>query len=66
MAVGPGRYDDLATYVRVKSKAAAVVVIVARGDRGDGFSVQCGGIHIASALPAMLRMIADGIEKDLD
>lgn len=40
MALGPGKYDDLCTYVRVESGAVMALVIVVGGNRGDGFSVQ--------------------------
>lgn len=43
MPAGPGKYDDLATYVRENSNAKGVVVIVLGGDRGSGFSVQMMG-----------------------
>lgn len=38
MALGPGKYDDLCTYVREKAKAEGAIVIVYGGERGQGFS----------------------------
>ncbi len=68
MAQGPGKYDDLTTYVREKSGAEAVVVIVLGGKKGHGFSVQaCGqgaAAEIHATLSARLRAIADEIDKD--
>lgn len=62
MAVGPGKYDDLATYVRQASKATAVVVAVIDGDKGSGFSVQVEG-PLAPNLARLLRVMADEIER---
>jgi len=63
MAKGPGKYDDLATYVMEETDADVVLVVVLNGSRGSGFSVQAlaGGTLL---LPALLRMIADNIERD--
>lgn len=63
MAAGPGKYDRLATDVRTKAEAKAVVVIVVGGNKGSGFSVQAT-VETVLALPALLRTIADGIEED--
>jgi hypothetical protein len=62
VAIGPGKYDDLATYVREKARASAVVVIVVEGVKGSGFSVQAQA-DVALALPVLLRRIADDIEE---
>jgi predicted ATP-grasp superfamily ATP-dependent carboligase len=40
MALGPGKYDDVATIVRELTDAAAVIVLVIEGNQGSGFSVQ--------------------------
>jgi hypothetical protein len=61
MALGPGRYDELATYVREQAQARAVVVIIIGGDKGGGFSVQAEA-GLVLPLPALLRSIADRIE----
>ncbi len=65
MAIGPGKYDNLATIVRERSGAQAVIVAVFNGDKGSGFSVQVqptvdlGPLRIAE----VLRAIADEIDK---
>jgi hypothetical protein len=64
MAIGPGKYDHLASFVRKWATAKAVVLIVVDGDKGSGFSVQAHG-DIASSLPVLLRRIADDIEEGL-
>lgn len=64
MARGPGRYDDLATLVRERAAAAGVVVIVLQGRYGEGFSVQTLDPTLVSALPNVLRNVADQIEAD--
>jgi hypothetical protein len=64
MAAGPGKYDDMATYVREQSHAAGVIVIVIGGDKGEGFAVQAD-LPTTLALPQMLRHMANQIEQDL-
>lgn len=70
MAEGPGKYDYLATYVRMKAMAEGVVVIVGGGLHGDGFSVQVTGATLErqiarhDQLVHVLRAVADQIEAD--
>ncbi len=64
MALGPGKYDDLATLVRDGAKAEGVIVIVLGGSKGSGFSVQAPDVVMAQ-LPELLRTMADNIERDL-
>ena len=64
MALGPGKYDDLATLVRDGTNAEGVIVIVIGGSKGGGFSVQATG-EVTAMLPALLRKLADDIERDL-
>jgi hypothetical protein len=64
MALGPGKYDHLATEARRAAKAAGVVVIVFDGEYGNGFSVQATG-PMTLALPGVLRGVADQMEADL-
>ena len=40
MPIGPGKYDDLCTYVREKAHAQMAIVIIVGGDKGEGFSCQ--------------------------
>lgn len=67
MPQGPGKYDDLATHVRVSTNAAAVVVIVFDGNKGSGFSMQAetDSPDVYAATCATLRAIADQIQKDM-
>lgn len=62
---GPGKYDDLCTYVREKSDALAVIVLIIGGRLGNGFSVQATH-NIEAELPGMLRATAKSIEEDLN
>jgi hypothetical protein len=64
MAAGPGKYDHLATMVREQAHAAGVIVIVIGGDKGEGFAMQAD-LRTTLKLPAILRVIADQIEKDV-
>ena len=61
MPLGPGKYDDLCTYVRSQAHAAGVLVIILGGDKGDGFSAHLEP-QIYSQMPAFLRDTADQIE----
>jgi hypothetical protein len=63
MAIGPGKYDDLATLVLNRAKAGGVIVMVFDGQHGNGFSVQAPA-EIIVRLPELLRTVADSIERD--
>jgi hypothetical protein len=63
MTTGPGKYNELCTYVREKAEALGVVVLIFEGNQGNGFSVQAPP-SLAGALPAMLRDMANQIEAD--
>lgn len=64
MAIGEGKYDELATLARERSGARGVVVIVIDGAQGHGFSVQAPP-GLTLMLPALLRAIADQIDADV-
>ena len=63
MPVGPGKYDDLCTYVREKSNAAGAIVLIIGGDKGQGFSVQVANPLIIAKLPEMLETMAREIRQ---
>jgi len=63
MALGPGRYDDLCTYVRDQAKADGAIVIVLGGHKGSGFSMQ-GDLALMRRLPDMLEKLAATIRAD--
>lgn len=62
--IGPGKYNKETTELRLKLKAKAIFVAVIDGEQGHGFSLQSEPGYTA-ALPAVLRKIAETIEKDL-
>ena len=66
MAVGAGKYDDLATLVREKANATGVVVVVLGGDQGNGFSVQIeeGAIDV-EGLARLLEHMAKQMRADV-
>jgi len=64
MALGPGKYDPLATYVRESTHARGVVLLVVGGSHGSGFSVQ-GDQAVQMSLPDMLERMAASIRADL-
>lgn len=64
MAQGPGKYDDLCTYVREKAQAQAAIVIVLHGIHGDGFSAQAP-LDFSLTIPRLLREVADEMDKDV-
>jgi hypothetical protein len=64
--IGPGKYDNLATYCREQAQAEGVIVIVVRGNKGQGFSIQTVDPRLNLMLPAMLRILADSIQRDLN
>jgi hypothetical protein len=61
MSLGPGRYNEVATYVRKRVNAKGVVLIIMEGDKGEGFEVQAP-LPIVLGLPKLLREVADQIE----
>jgi hypothetical protein len=63
MALGPGKYDDLCTYVRQQAKAGGACVMVFNGEKGWGFSVQCPPEALLD-LSGVLRHISDTIRAD--
>jgi len=63
MAIGPGKYDDLATYVREKTGAHSVIVVVIGGNKGEGFAMQTDDVVIMMKTPEILRALADEIEN---
>lgn len=63
MALGPGKYDDLCTYVREQAKADGALVIIINGERGIGFSCQADG-PTTLMLPDLLESVARQIRKD--
>jgi UDP-N-acetylglucosamine:LPS N-acetylglucosamine transferase len=51
--------------VREETEAKGVILIVFGGSLGSGFSVQAPP-DVTAALPAILRRVADQIERDND
>ena len=64
MALGPGKYDDLCTKARLAAKAEGTLLIVFGGNKGSGFSAQIP-FELLVGVPAILRTVADEIEKSL-
>lgn len=71
MARGPGKYDAEATKLREETNAVAVMVLIVKGDKGSGFSVQtqaldeAHGEELTLTLADMLRNVADQMTKDV-
>jgi hypothetical protein len=62
--IGPGKYDDIATDVRERTKAKGVIVIVFDGDRGTGFSMQAD-LVTTLVVPDILDSVAMQIRRDV-
>lgn len=62
--MGPVKYDAVTTALRETTGALGVITIVIEGNQGSGFSVQAPA-SVTLALPALLRHVADGVERDL-
>lgn len=72
MPNGPGKYDDLATYVREQAKAEGVLLVVLGGNRGHGFELQFaientdeGRFRAMCMQIKLLRDVADQIEAEM-
>lgn len=63
MAIGPGKYDDLCTYVREKTQASGVLVVVINGNKGEGFSCQTD-LKTMLIVPDILETIAKQLRED--
>jgi hypothetical protein len=59
-----GEYDAEATWVRKRTKAVGVVLVVIGGDRGHGLSAQATS-DLTLHLPSILRKVADEIEAEM-
>ena len=62
MPIGAGKYDDVCSEVREKTKARGAAVIIIDGTLGSGFSLQAPP-EVALALPRILRDMANQIEE---
>lgn len=68
MAFGPGKYDDLCTYVRQKAgiddeSGGGVLLIVVGGNKGPGFSCQAD-LGTMLQLPDLLELTAKQMRAD--
>lgn len=63
MPKGPGKYDRFLTQVKDETGTINAALIISDGNLGSGFSVQGTGDFLLR-LPAILRNIADQVEKD--
>lgn len=63
--IGPGKYDDLCTYVRELTDADGVILVVVSGKRGQGFSMQAT-LEVIKIAPQVLRIIADKLDADIE
>jgi hypothetical protein len=66
MAIGPGKYDDIASHALRITSADSVIMIVLGGSKGSGFSVVSTRLDTILSLPHLLRQTADEIEKDIE
>jgi hypothetical protein len=67
MAFGPGRYDDLCSYVREQAgiedgAVGGALVVIIGGNRGVGFSLQADA-QTTAQLPALLEGVAEQIRR---
>ena len=63
MAVGEGKYDQISEQILLATKAHTVIVAIIGGVKGNGFSVTSADPEAQLKLPAMLRAMADDIER---
>ena len=62
MAMGPSVYDAECTAIREATHAQGVCLIVIKGDKGSGFSVQAT-TEVTSFLSELLRAVAKEIDR---
>lgn len=63
MPAGPGKYDDACTAARLMT-GGGVVLIVAGGEKGDGFAAQLQP-GMGEVLPLALRQVATQIDESI-
>lgn len=63
MPTGPGKYDPECKRVLNDTLADAVLLIVIRGAKGTGFGANFVDTSLVAQVPAMLRRMADEIER---
>lgn len=63
--ITPGKYNAEATKLREETNAGLVFVLVLRGAKGDGSSLQTTDPRLAAVAAKMLRIIADGLDADV-
>lgn len=64
MTIGPGKYDELCTYLRRLTRADGAVIIVINGENGSGFSCQAD-LQTTALLPELLEKLARDIRGDI-
>lgn len=60
----PGKYDDACTQARISTQGKGVALIVIRGSKGNGFSVQMPKTVLVN-LPDILEFMAQEIRADI-
>lgn len=62
--IGPGKYDEECSKLRLSTKASGVLIVVIDGNKGQGFSCQMD-LKSTLMLPELLRHMANQIEADM-
>jgi hypothetical protein len=69
MSIGPGNYDEEATWVQQRTQAHGVLLMIVAGNKGNGFSIASFDIQatleITLSLPKLLREMANQVEVDI-
>lgn len=65
--IGPGKYDLECESAMIATNARAVMLVIAGGRHGDGFSVclKPEALGLMVGMPRALRSLADQIEIDV-
>lgn len=66
MAIGSGKYDPECELARAMVGGQLCMLIVINGNKGSGFSAtyHVSNLHLISTTPAILRNVADQLERD--
>lgn len=68
MTIGPGKYDDLCSYVAqqvgIVGTGGGVILIVMGGNKGHGFSCQAD-LATTLSIPDILEMTAQLVRDDM-
>jgi len=63
MALGAGKYGDIATELQQRFHAKGIILVVLDGDQGNGIEL-CGPAILHAGVPGFLEAVAKDIRRN--